>query len=100
MTNGQSQIQLITWFLFVVAVLGVGARLGTKYAMTSKLSRDDWSILAALVCEHSPDPQAKAHHLKATYLAQCISISTAASNGLGQTLNNLAGELIGNAIKV
>jgi hypothetical protein len=52
--NGQSQIQLITWLLFVTAVLGAGARLGTKYAMTSKLSRDDWLILAALVGENAP----------------------------------------------
>lgn len=54
-TNGQSQIKLITWFLFVVAVLGVCARLGTKYAMTSKLSREDWLILAVLVGENTPD---------------------------------------------
>ncbi|KAI3327525.1 hypothetical protein HD806DRAFT_325633 [Xylariaceae sp. AK1471] len=65
--------QILLWFLFVVAILSVGARLGTKYAMTRKLSWDDWLMLAA----------------QSTYLAQCISISLGASQGLGKPENSL-----------
>ncbi|KAI0538323.1 hypothetical protein GGR58DRAFT_468562 [Xylaria digitata] len=82
-TDGSSQVQLITWLLFVVAVLGLCTRLGTKYGMTSKFSSDDWLMLAAL----------------AAYLAQCISISTAASNGLGKASISLTGQMIDGAIK-
>lgn len=56
--NAQSKIQLITWFLLVVAILGVCARLGTRYTMTSKLSRDDWLLLVALVGENAPGSRA------------------------------------------
>ncbi len=44
-----SILQILLWFLFIVAILSVGARLGTKYYMTRKLARDDWILLAAQV---------------------------------------------------
>jgi hypothetical protein len=40
---------ILFWFLFVVSVLAVAARLGTKYAMTRKLQWDDYLMLAAQV---------------------------------------------------
>lgn len=43
-------VQILTWFLFVSAFVSVGARLGTKYAMTrSGLRRDDKIMLMSLV---------------------------------------------------
>lgn len=100
--GGQSQIQLITWFLFVVAVLGVCARLGTKYAMTSKLSRDDGLILGAFVGEMAliTTHDSIDHSRKATYLPQCISITVSATSGLGQASVSLTSESIDNVIKV
>ncbi|KAI1325662.1 hypothetical protein F5Y16DRAFT_422723 [Xylariaceae sp. FL0255] len=58
--------QILLWFLFIVALLGFGARIGTKFAMTRKLASDDWIMLAAQIA----------------YLAECISISIGASQGL------------------
>ncbi len=49
-TPGQgSTVQLLLWFIFVVSVLTVAARLGTKYAMTRKLGWDDYIMVAAQV---------------------------------------------------
>ncbi|KAI8630810.1 hypothetical protein F5Y19DRAFT_483459 [Xylariaceae sp. FL1651] len=74
-TNNESTVfQILLWFLFVVAILSVCARLGTKYAMTRKLSWDDWLILGA----------------QAAYLAQCILISLGASQGLGKPVSSLS----------
>ena len=42
-------LQIITWFLFVVAVFSVCARLGTKYVTTRSLGRDDRLVIAAQV---------------------------------------------------
>ncbi|KAI1124191.1 hypothetical protein F5Y10DRAFT_285389 [Nemania abortiva] len=71
--DARSVFQIILWFLFVVAVLSVGARLGTKYAMARRLSWDDWILLGA----------------QFAYLIQCISISLGASQGLGDPISNL-----------
>ncbi|KAI0414961.1 hypothetical protein F5X98DRAFT_234345 [Xylaria grammica] len=68
-----SVFQILLWFLFIVAILSVGARLGTKYYMTRKLGWDDWILLTA----------------QSTYLAQCVSISLGASQGLGEPISTL-----------
>ncbi|KAI1171341.1 hypothetical protein F4777DRAFT_64194 [Nemania sp. FL0916] len=72
--DARTVFQILSWFLFVVAILSIGARLGTKYAMTRKLTWDDWIILAAL----------------SAYLAQCVSISIGASQGLGDPMSSLS----------
>ncbi|KAI1149590.1 hypothetical protein F4825DRAFT_463982 [Nemania diffusa] len=72
--DARTVFQILLWFLFVVAILSVGARLGTKYAMTRKLSWDDWIMVAA----------------QFAYLIQCVSISLGASQGLGDAINNLS----------
>lgn len=56
--NDQGSIlQILLWFLFIVAILSVGARVGTKFYMTRKLSRDDWILIAAQVrSTHTPLP--------------------------------------------
>ncbi|KAI0878569.1 hypothetical protein GGS24DRAFT_496824 [Hypoxylon argillaceum] len=72
--DARTVFQILLWFLFVVAILSVGARLGTKYAMTRKLSWDDWIMIAA----------------QFAYLIQCVSISLGASQGLGDAINNLS----------
>lgn len=71
--DASTVFQILLWFLFVVAILSVGARLGTKYAMVRQLACDDWIIIAAQV----------------TYLVQCITISLGASQGLGQSMSSL-----------
>ncbi|KAH8166415.1 hypothetical protein CIB48_g1826 [Xylaria polymorpha] len=77
--NEQSTVfQLLLWFLFIVATFSLLARLGTKYAMVRKLSWDDWIMLAA----------------QFTYLAQCISISLGASQGLGEPMSSLNDEAV------
>lgn len=94
-------MELLTWFLFVVAVLSVCERLGTNCALTSKLPVDDWLVLATLVGENAPDTYAPMAYLrKATYLPQCISISIAASSGPGQASVSLTRQLMDNALKV
>ncbi|KAI1173357.1 hypothetical protein F4777DRAFT_558196 [Nemania sp. FL0916] len=82
-TSPQNEIQLITWFLFVVAVLSVSTRLATQYAMTSRLPREDFLMLGSL----------------AAYLAQCILISKAAASGLGRASASLTPGSIDNTIK-
>ncbi|KAI1305091.1 hypothetical protein F5Y03DRAFT_163742 [Xylaria venustula] len=82
--SGQSStIQLLLWFIFVVSVLTVAARLGTKYAMTRKLGWDDYIILAA----------------QAAYLAQCISISIAVANDLGKPTSEISNRALDNFLK-
>ncbi|KAI1370333.1 hypothetical protein F4677DRAFT_438689 [Hypoxylon crocopeplum] len=76
-------IQIVIWFVCIVAVFSVGARMGTKYIMTRKLAWDDWLMLIAQV----------------TYLAQCISISLGASQGLGKPDTALSNEAIDNFLK-
>ncbi|KAI1418923.1 hypothetical protein F5Y12DRAFT_721404 [Xylaria sp. FL1777] len=68
-----SVLQILLWFLFIVAILSVGARLGTKYYMTRKLAWDDWILLAA----------------QSAYLAQCVSLSLGVSQGLGESMSSL-----------
>ncbi|KAI1086428.1 hypothetical protein F5B19DRAFT_160790 [Rostrohypoxylon terebratum] len=70
--------QIAIWFLFVVEVFGVGAGLGTKYALLRKLAGDDWLMLMAL----------------AMSLAQCIAISLASAQGIGKDMNTLADDAI------
>ncbi|KAI0156448.1 hypothetical protein GGR57DRAFT_82458 [Xylariaceae sp. FL1272] len=73
--NSQSNVfQILLWFIFIVAIFSVGARLGTKLAMTRKLGWDDWIMVAATVA----------------YLAQCVSISQGASQGLGKPQDTLS----------
>ncbi|KAI1137560.1 hypothetical protein F5Y05DRAFT_419501 [Hypoxylon sp. FL0543] len=75
--------QIIIWFLFVVGVFSVGAGLGTKYALTRKLAWDDGLMLLAL----------------AFSLGQCISISLAASQGLGKPMDSLSSDAISSFLK-
>ncbi|GAP85698.1 hypothetical protein SAMD00023353_1300240 [Rosellinia necatrix] len=72
--DASTVFQILLWFLYVVAVFSVGARLGTKYAMVRQVAWDDWIILAAQVA----------------YLAQCVSISLGASQGLGKPMSSLS----------
>ncbi|KAI1413003.1 hypothetical protein F5Y13DRAFT_199481 [Hypoxylon sp. FL1857] len=76
-------IQIITWFLFVVAIFGVCARLGTKYVTTRTLGRDDLFITLAQV----------------SLLAQCIAVSTATSQGLGKAWDTLPDSSINGILK-
>ncbi|KAI0541756.1 hypothetical protein GGR58DRAFT_414454 [Xylaria digitata] len=73
-----SVFEILLWFLFIVAILSVGARLGTKYYMTRKLGRDDWILLAA----------------QSAYLAQCVSLSLGASHGLGDSIGTLTQDAV------
>lgn len=82
--DASTVFQILLWFLFVVAILSVGARLGTKYAMVRQLAWDDWIIIAAQV----------------TYLAQCIAISLGASQGLGQPMKSLSEGAVENLLMV
>lgn len=47
--DGSRITQVLIWFLFLAAVLGAGARLATKWAMSRKLFLDDVLIIAAQV---------------------------------------------------
>ncbi|KAI2631633.1 hypothetical protein GGS21DRAFT_544344 [Xylaria nigripes] len=73
--------QIILWFLFVVAILSLGARLGTKYAMTRKLAWDDWLMLAAQVG------------------SALDSRLGSASRGLGKPLNTLTKDAVENLLE-
>ncbi|KAI1101870.1 hypothetical protein F4804DRAFT_314727 [Jackrogersella minutella] len=82
-TDASQTAQIIIWFLFVVSVFSVGAGLGTKYALLRKLTWDDWLMFLAL----------------AFSLAQCITISLAASQGLGKDMSTLSGDSITSFLK-
>ncbi|KAI1346026.1 hypothetical protein F5Y01DRAFT_308593 [Xylaria sp. FL0043] len=82
-TGQGSTIQLLLWFIFVVSVLTVAARLGTKYAMTRKLGWDDYIMLAA----------------QTAYLAQCISISIGIADDLGRPTSELSSVALDNFLK-
>ncbi|KAK7738454.1 hypothetical protein SLS53_005973 [Cytospora paraplurivora] len=68
---------VIIWFLFLAAVFSVGARLGTKYAMARSLAWDDTLMI----------------------IAQSISITFAASSGLGKALDTLAPDAVSSFLK-
>lgn len=52
MTADRSRIvQVVVWLLFLCAVVGVCARLGTRWAMTRKVFLDDVLIIVAQVCQ-------------------------------------------------
>ncbi|KAI1186937.1 hypothetical protein F5B17DRAFT_453842 [Nemania serpens] len=72
--DARTVFQILLWFLFIIAILSVGARLGMKYAMARKLALADWILLAA----------------QSAYLAQCVSISLGASQGLGDSVSQLS----------
>ncbi|KAI0412738.1 hypothetical protein F5X98DRAFT_367111 [Xylaria grammica] len=78
-----SKVQLLLWFIFVVSVLTVAARLGTKYAMTRKLGWDDYLMLAA----------------QAAYLGQCIPISIGIANDLGTPASKLSDVAVDSFLK-
>ncbi|KAI0433180.1 hypothetical protein F5Y09DRAFT_352193 [Xylaria sp. FL1042] len=82
-TGGGSTIQLLLWFIFVVSVLTVAARLGTKYAMTRKLGWDDYIMLAA----------------QTAYLAHCISISIGVADDLGRPASEISNVALDNFLK-
>ncbi|KAK5625795.1 hypothetical protein RRF57_001511 [Xylaria bambusicola] len=78
-----STVQLLLWFIFIVSVLTVAARLGTKYALTRKLGWDDYIMLAAQIA----------------YLAQCISISIGVADDLGVPADEISDTAIDNFLK-
>ncbi|KAI1361537.1 hypothetical protein F5Y08DRAFT_314435 [Xylaria arbuscula] len=82
-TSQSSTVQLLLWFIFVVSVLTVAARLGTKYALTRKLGWDDYIMLVAQVA----------------YLAQCISISIGVANDLGVPAREISNGAIDSFLK-
>ena len=43
-------INIITWFLLVLATLSVLTKLATKYLLIHKLTSDDYLIILSLVC--------------------------------------------------
>lgn len=53
--DARTVFQILLWFLFIIAILSVGARLGTKYAMARKLALADWILIAAQVRLTSPE---------------------------------------------
>ncbi|KAJ2991258.1 hypothetical protein NUW58_g2579 [Xylaria curta] len=83
-TEGQSRtVQLLLWFIFIVSVLTVTARLGTKYAMTRKLGWDDYIMLTAQIA----------------YLGQCISLSVGAAGSLGTHASDLSDAAVDSFLK-
>ncbi|KAI3318886.1 hypothetical protein HD806DRAFT_511231 [Xylariaceae sp. AK1471] len=82
-TDKSRTAPILLWFIFVVSVLAVAARLGTKYAMTRKLQWDDYLMLAA----------------QAAYLAECISVTLSASNGLGKPVSELSDATVDSFLK-
>lgn len=49
-----STVQVLTWFLIITAILGVGARGLTKAIIVRSVSLDDYLITVSLVCSWSP----------------------------------------------
>ena len=45
-----STVQILTWFLVVTSILGVGARGLTKAVTIRSVSLDDYLIAVSLVC--------------------------------------------------
>ena len=43
-------INIVTWFLLVLATLSVLTKLATKYLIIRKLTYDDYLIILSLVC--------------------------------------------------
>lgn len=67
-------INIITWFLLIVSVLAVFARVGIMFLITKKLRLDDGLIFASLIL--------------ASFQAACVTIST--GNGYGQPVDSLS----------
>ncbi|KAI0866739.1 hypothetical protein F4860DRAFT_1381 [Xylaria cubensis] len=83
-TDKSQLIQLLIWFLFVVSVFGICARVGTNYVSSRwTLRRDDKIILVA----------------QAVFLAQTVCVSLSASLGLGKAIDTLSEEKTSNILK-
>lgn len=50
-------VRVLTWFLIVTSILGVGARGLTKAVIVRSVSLDDYLITISLVCYWSPPPR-------------------------------------------
>ena len=50
-------VRVLTWFLVVTSILGVGARGLTKAVIVRSVSLDDYLITISLVCSWSPPPR-------------------------------------------
>ncbi|KAF5860513.1 hypothetical protein ETB97_001413 [Aspergillus alliaceus] len=67
-------VNIATWFLTVVASLGVLTRLGTKYWISGRFSRDDTTIVGAIIA----------------VAAQTVAMSKATENGYGEHFGALS----------
>lgn len=85
-SNGENKgnsLQILIWLFFIFTLLTLSARFGTKYIVARAFRRDDmWISLGELV-----------------FLFQTISISIAASNGLGSPLEKLSVESVNRVLQ-
>ncbi|KAE8142343.1 hypothetical protein BDV38DRAFT_295134 [Aspergillus pseudotamarii] len=76
-------VNVLTWFLMVTAILGVLARLGTKYWIFRRWTADDYlSIVSMVICA-----------------AQSLAVSLATANGYGDHYDTLSQTSIENIMK-
>ncbi|KAB8262937.1 hypothetical protein BDV32DRAFT_119767 [Aspergillus pseudonomiae] len=76
-------VNVLTWFLMVTAILGVFARLGTKYWIFRRWTTDDYlSIVSMVICA-----------------AQSLAVSLATANGYGDRYDTLTETNIDNIMK-
>ncbi|KAJ5185791.1 hypothetical protein N7491_006338 [Penicillium cf. griseofulvum] len=67
-------VNVCTWFLLVVSIFSVSARLGTKVRLFKRLTTDDFLIVAALVFS----------------IGQCIVVSLAVGSGYGKHFKDVS----------
>ncbi|KAJ5709588.1 hypothetical protein N7493_009879 [Penicillium malachiteum] len=66
-------VNMVSWFLMVVNILAVCARIGAKFRLFHKMKADDFIILASMLFS----------------IIECICISIAIGSGYGNHLHNI-----------
>jgi hypothetical protein len=77
-------VNVTTWFLLVVSIFSVSARLGTKLRLFKKLTTDDFLIIASLIFS----------------IGQCIAVSLAVGSGYGKHFKDVPSAEIDVVMKV
>lgn len=79
-----SAVQILTWFLVITLVLGVGARGLTKAIIVRSVSLDDYLITVSLVCSWSRPSRSHSPNGKQVFaIGQSVAVSVEAGHGYG-----------------
>ena len=100
-TNEGPVVNIAAWFGITVMVLGVGARIFSKYSVIKKWTIDDIAIVIPTVSlNRLPHRSSADIHGKVLASAMTATISQMVANGLGQPQQSLSDRQLSDFQKV